>query len=125
MTEVEQLINVVKDAVCAIYKELGAGYNEEVYEEALAFEFREHGINYDVEKNTEIFYKGHKVGIHRLDFIVEKKLVVELKAQTYITKSHIGQTRTYMKTLGLANGIIVNFPYPDKPKPDIRHEHLV
>jgi len=125
MTEIVQLINIVKDAACSIYKELGAGYNEEIYEEAMAIEFREHGINYDVEKNTEIFYKGAKVGIHRLDFIVEEKLVVELKAQTYITKSHVGQTRSYLKTLGLTNGIIVNFPFPDQAEPDFKEENLV
>jgi len=117
MSEIIQLINIIKDASCAIYKELGAGYNETVYEEALAVEFRARKIKYDVEKNTEIFYKGIKVGIHRLDFIVEKKLVVELKAQPNLTLSHVGQTRSYLKTLNLTNGILVNFPYPDKAKP--------
>ncbi len=117
MSETLQLINIVKEASCAIYKELGAGYNETVYEEALAVEFRARKIKYDVEKNTEIFYKGIKVGIHRLDFIVEKKLVVELKAQSNLTLSNVGQTRSYLKTLNLTNGILVNFPYPDKAKP--------
>jgi len=117
MSETLQLINIVKEASCAIYKDLGAGYNETVYEEALAVEFRARKIKYDVEKNTEIFYKGIKVGIHRLDFIVEKKLVVELKAQSNLTLSNVGQTRSYLKTLNLTNGILVNFPYPDKPKP--------
>ncbi len=117
MSEILQLINIVKEASCAIYKELGAGYNETVYEEALAVEFRARKIKYDVEKNTEIFYKGIKVGIHRLDFIVEKKLVVELKAQSHLMPSHVGQIRSYLKTLKLPNGILVNFPYPDKAKP--------
>ena len=51
MSEVLQLINIVKEASCAIYKELGAGYNETVYEEALAVEFRARKIKYDVEKD--------------------------------------------------------------------------
>jgi len=120
MSQIQQLLNIVKEASCAIYKDLGAGYNETVYEEALAVEFRERKIKYDVEKNTEIFYKGIKVGIHRLDFIVEKKLVVELKAQSHLMPSHVGQTRSYLKTLNLTNGILVNFPYPDKAKPVFR-----
>jgi len=120
MSQIQQLLNIVKEASCAIYKDLGAGYNETVYEEALAVEFRERKIKYDVEKNTEIFYKGIKVGIHRLDFIVEKKLVVELKAQPKLLLSHVGQTRSYLKTLNLTNGILVNFPYPDKAKPVFR-----
>ena len=117
MSEILQLINIVKEASCNIYKELGAGYNETVYEEAMAVEFRERKIKYNVEANAEIFYKGIKVGIHRLDFIVEKKLVVELKAQSNLTSSHVGQTRSYLKTLNLPNGILVNFPYPDQPQP--------
>ncbi len=124
MSEISQLINVVKESACDIYKGLGAGYNEAIYEEAMALEFRERKINYDVEKNTEIFYKGVKVGVHRLDFIVENKLVVELKAQSAIYPSHVGQTRSYLKTLELNNGILINFPYPDKAKPDFKTIHL-
>jgi GxxExxY protein len=89
-----------------------------IYEEAMAIEFRARKIPYEVERNTEVFYKGIKVGIHRLDFIVDGNLVVELKAQTSITKSHEGQTRSYLKTLGLKDGLIINFPYPDKNEPD-------
>jgi len=125
MTEVEQLICVVKDAGREIYKVLGAGYNEVIYEEAMAIEFRERELEYDVEKNTEIFYKGKKVGIHRLDFILENKVVVELKAQSQITPSHVGQTRTYLKTLKMTNGIIVNFPYPDRKEPQFKEIHVV
>jgi len=124
MSEISQLINVVKESACDIYKELGAGYNETIYEEALAVEFRARKIKYNVEANAEIFYKGVKVGIHRLDFIVENKLVVELKAQNTIYPSHVGQTRSYLKTLKLNNGILINFPYPDKAKPDFKTIHL-
>ena len=90
------------------------GYLENVYEEAMAIELRERKIDYDVERNKEIFYKGIKVGTHRLDFIIEKKLVVELKAATSISNSHIGQTHAYLKATGLKNGLIINFPYPDE-----------
>ena len=89
MSEISQLINVVKESACDIYKGLGAGYNETIYEEAMALEFRERKINYDVEKNTEIFYKGVKVGIHRLDFIVENKLVVNCLLVSSFVKKHI------------------------------------
>ena len=124
MSEISQLINVIKESACDIYKELGAGYNETVYEEALAVELRARKLKYNVEANAEIFYKGVKVGIHRLDFIVENKLVVELKAQNAIYPSHVGQTRSYLKTLKLNNGILINFPYPDKAKPDFKTIHL-
>ena len=115
-----ELKNHVKESAKEIYQELGAGYNESIYEEALAVELRQRNIPYEVERNTEIFYKGAKVGIHRLDFILESKLVVELKANVAITSSHVGQTSAYLKTLKLHHGLIVNFPYPDKDSPDFK-----
>jgi len=116
--DTKPLIQEIQNAAKEIYKELGAGYNEEIYEEAIAVELRQRKISYEVERNTEIFYKGSKVGIHRLDFILEGKLVVELKAQMGLTKSHIGQTKAYLKTLKLTDGLLINFPYPDKDEPD-------
>jgi len=80
--DVKMLLQEVKSFAKEIYKELGAGYDESIYEEAMAIELRQRKIPYEVERNTEIFYKGIKVGIHRLDFILDGKLVVELKAQT-------------------------------------------
>ena len=118
--EVSELKKQTIESAKQVYGELRAGYNEGIYEEAMAVEFRERKIPYEVERNTEIFYKGVKVGIHRLDFILEDKLVVELKAQPYIMPSHIGQTRAYLKTLKLNDGIIINFPYPDKEFPDYK-----
>ena len=111
---IDSIIENVRDAANSVYSELHAGYDESVYEEAMALEFRNRKIDYEVERNTEIFYKGEKVGIHRLDFILENKLVLELKAAANISKSHIGQTKAYMKTLDLKNGMIVNFSYPDR-----------
>jgi len=70
--------------------------------------------------NTEIFYKDVKVGLHRLDFILDGKLVLELKAWASITSSHVGQTTAYLKTLKLHHGILVNFPYPEKDSADFK-----
>jgi len=122
--DVKQLIQEVKNSAIEVYRELGAGYNEEIYEEAIAVEFRQRRIPYEVERNTEIFYKGSKVGIHRLDFILERKLVVELKAQAGLTKSHIGQTRAYLNTLKKTDAILVNFPYPERDEPDFMEVNL-
>ncbi len=69
---------------------MGGGYLETIYEESMAIEIRERKIEYEVERNKEIFYKGIKIGTHRLDFIIRGFLVVELKAGTNITNTHIG-----------------------------------
>jgi GxxExxY protein len=117
---VEKLIEKMKRAASEVYRVLGAGYAEEIYEEAMAVEFRRGRLKYEVERNTEVFYKGEKVGVHRLDFIVEGKLVVELKAATSISKSHIAQLTSYLKTLGMKKGMLINFPYPEKDEPEMQ-----
>lgn len=119
-SDLDSLNNQVKDAAREIYKELGGGYLENIYEEAMAIELRERKLPYEVERNREIFYKDIKVGTHRLDFIVGGKLVVELKATTSITKSHEGQTYAYLRATGLKRGLIINFPYPEKEEPEFK-----
>ena len=113
----DELIEQVAEAAMAVYSALRAGYEERVYEEAMAVEFRDRGITYEIERNTEIYYKDQKIGTHRLDFILENELVVELKAVGSISKSHVSQTQAYLRTLGLTNGVVVNFPYPEKDTP--------
>jgi len=113
------------DCAVEVYKTLGAGYEERIYEEAMAVEFRKRGIPYEVERDAEVFYKGEKVGVHRLDFIVmdaEYKaiLVVELKSATRIAKSHIAQTASYLHTLKIRKGLLINFPYPEKEQPEFQ-----
>jgi len=113
------IIKKITEFAKEVYKALGAGYNESVYEEALGVEMRRSKMDYDLELNTEIMYKGEKVGTHRLDFIVEKKVVVELKAAASISKGNKSQLIGYLRTLGLKKGLLINFPYPDKDEPDI------
>lgn len=119
-----EIIKKIKKFATEVYKILGSGYNETVYEEALALEMRKAKIDYDIELNTEIMYKEEKVGIHKLDFIIERKFVVELKAGTSIQKSHISQTKSYLKTLGLKKGLLINFPNVDKEEPDFEEVEI-
>ena len=111
--EANEMRDKVKECAALIYKTLSGGYLETVYEESMAIELREHKIEYEVERNKEIFYKGIKVGTHRLDFIVGGFLVVELKAGTSITNTHAGQTFAYLKANDLKYGLVCNFPYPE------------
>ncbi len=114
------LQETIKDCACEVYSELRGGYAEVVYEEAMAVEFGLRGINYEIERTTEVFYKNRKVGIHKLDFVVDGKVVVELKAAASLSKSHVAQLRSYLKTIGIPSGVLVNFPYPDKDAPDFQ-----
>ncbi len=113
------LISEIINSAKKVYRVLGAGYEETVYEEAMAVEFRSRNILYDVERSAEIFYKGKKVGLHRLDFVVNSQIVVELKDLSKISSSSRSQIQAYLKTLGLKVAILINFPYPDAPEPEI------
>lgn len=108
----------IRECAIEVYKILGAGFIEEVYGEALAIEFRRRNIAYEKEKNTEVFYKGEKVGVDTQDFIVDGKLLVELKAVGKISQLHESQARSYLKATRLKKGIIINFSYPPTDKPE-------
>lgn len=103
----------VTEAARRIYKELGSGFVEQVYRDAMAVELRLLGLYYEVERNIEVFYKGQCVGLHRLDFIVERGLVVELKASAKISEHNFAQTRAYLKTTDLNSALVINFPSPE------------
>lgn len=117
--EMDKIVDEVTDCASEVYKTLGAGYDEKIYQETMAVEFRKRNLNYGIERDVEVFYKEEKVGTHRLDFIVKDALIVELKAATKIAKSHIAQTISYLRTLEMQKGLLINFPYPQADKPEI------
>src|SRR5436190_597940 len=96
-------------AAIAVHRELGPGFIESVYEQALAVEFALQGIAFVRQKPIPLFYRDHQIGEHRLDFLVEDKIVVELKAIDSLENVHFAIVRSYLKASGLADGLILNF----------------
>src|SRR3954453_6886155 len=96
---------------CAIrvHRALGPGFLECVYEEALAVEFALSGIQFIRHHPVPLFYRDHQVGEHRLDFLVERKIVVELKAISALEDIHFAIGRSYLKATGLQDGLLLNF----------------
>jgi GxxExxY protein len=92
-----------------VHAELGPGFLESVYEQALAVEFALRGIAFVRQKSIPLFYRDHQIGEHRLDFLVEDKIVVELKAIEALEKVHFAIVRSYLKATGLLDGLIMNF----------------
>jgi GxxExxY protein len=82
---------------------------ESVYESALAIELDLRGIRYERQKSITIQYRGHAVGEHRLDLLVERILVVELKAVKSLEDIFFATTRSYMKAIGVDDGLLLNF----------------
>ena len=105
----ESLINRVIGAAIQVHTELGPGFLESLYEEALGIELRGLGLEYERQKPVPIFYRAQPIGEHRVDLLVERTLVVELKATTALEKVHFAVLRSYLKTLGLSDGLLFNF----------------
>jgi GxxExxY protein len=99
----------IMGAIFEVHKELGPGFLESVYEKALLLELTSRGMKVDVEKAFDLTYKGKKVGTHRLDLIVENKIVVELKTVERFAPHHTAQLLSYLKASGHRLGILVNF----------------
>jgi GxxExxY protein len=96
-------------AAIAVHTELGPGFLESVYEQALAVEFAIRGIAFVRQKPIPLFYRDHQIGEHRLDFLVEEKIVVELKAIEALENVHFAIVRSYLKATGLSDGLLLNF----------------
>jgi GxxExxY protein len=93
----------------AVHRDLGPGFLESIYEQALAVEFALRGIAFVRQHPIPLFYRDHQIGEHRLDFLVEGKIVVELKAVEALEKVHFAIVRSYLKAAGLSDGLILNF----------------
>jgi GxxExxY protein len=96
-------------AAIAVHSELGPGFLESIYEQALAVEFAMRGVGFVRQKAVPLFYRDHQIGEHRLDFLVEDKIIVELKAVDALENVHFAIVRSYLKATGLADGLILNF----------------
>lgn len=97
-------------AMFAVHKELGCGFLERVYQDALEIEFQERGIPYEREKEIQIMYKGKPLGNpYRADFVCYCKIIVELKAVSETTGVHRAQILNYLKATKMKLGILANF----------------
>jgi GxxExxY protein len=92
-----------------VLNEIGHGFHEKPYENALVIEFRSRGIEIQQQKQFDIFYKNEKVGGYVPDLIAYDKIVVDTKVIEKITDREIGQMMNYLKVTGLRLGYILNF----------------
>ena len=108
----EELSKKIIGAAIEVHRELGPGFLENIYEEALKIEFSEYDIDYESQKEIKIKYLGTEIGMHRLDLLVENKIIVELKAVKEFADIHFAQLRSYLKATGLKTGLLLNFSRP-------------
>lgn len=105
----KELSSRVIDAAIEVHKALGPGFLELFYEEALCIELSHRGIGFERQKSIPITYRGVQIGEHRIDLLVEGVLLLELKAVAAIEDVFFAIGRSYLKALGLRDGLILNF----------------
>lgn len=107
--DVDKLARNVIGAAIEVHRHLGPGFLESVYEHALAVELRLRGIAFARQKAIPVTYKGFDVGVSRPDFLVDEKLVVEVKAVGELAPIHQAQVISYLKALRQPLGLLLNF----------------
>lgn len=100
----------IRGALFSVYNELGCGFLERVYQDALEVEFRLRNIHYEREKLIQVMYKGHPLGEpYRADFVCYGKIIVELKSVSKILDVHRAQIINYLKATKMKLVFLVNF----------------
>ena len=92
-----------------VHSTLGPGLLESIYEEALAHEFTLRGVSYEKQKEVNLKFKGKEIGKHRIDFLVENGVVLELKAVESMHKIFEAQILTYLRATNKRVGLLINF----------------
>jgi len=94
-----------------VHKFLGNGFQEVIYQRALSWEFEQAGLTFQREISQDIFYKNLKepIGKRRADFVVENKVLIEMKALKELEDVHLNQVLNYLKTYKLEIGLLINF----------------
>jgi GxxExxY protein len=92
-----------------VHKILGNGFQEVIYQRALAIELGSAGIAFEREKEMPIFYKNEQIGARRVDFLIENDISVELKALTKLEDVHLAQAINYLEAYNIEIGLLINF----------------
>jgi GxxExxY protein len=99
----------VMEAIFEVHNQLGPGFSEEIYQNALVAELRLRNIPFEAQKITYIKYKGNPLGTYRLDLVIDGKIILELKAVILLNDLFKQQLISYLKATGLRLGLLVNF----------------
>lgn len=105
----KELTGKIIGCAMTVHNELGCGFQEVIYQRALEIEFRKNDIGCIREFEMDIFYKGEQIGTRRVDFLIEGKISLELKAITTLEPVHLAQAINYLEAYNLELGLLINF----------------
>jgi len=104
-----ELTGLIIGCAMEVHKQLGNGFQEVIYQRALAIEFELKSILAAREYEMPIYYKQQHIGTRRVDFLVDEKISVELKALTKLEDVHLAQAINYLEAYDLEIGLLINF----------------
>jgi GxxExxY protein len=105
----KEITEKVIGAAMKVHAALGNGFQEVIYQRALEIELHEMSVGFDREFEMPIYYKGNKIGERRVDFFVEQKIMVELKALVALEPVHLAQAKNYLEAYNVEVGLLINF----------------
>lgn len=105
----ETLTHKIIGCAMKVHTALGSGFQEVIYQRALAIEMTNQQLRYQREQEMPIFYDGRAIGTRRVDFFVEDTIMVEIKAVAYLEDVHLAQSMNYCQAYNLPMGLLINF----------------
>jgi len=108
----QDLTHKIIGAAMEVHRYLGNGFQEVVYQRALAIEFNLRNIVFEREKEMALKYKGCDIGTRRVDFFVEEKIMLEMKAVIQLEDVHLAQAINYLEAYSMEVGLLINFGSP-------------
>lgn len=107
--DINDLTHKIIGCTMQVHNTLGNGFQEVIYQRALAIELRYNGVSFERELEMRILYRDKEVGTRRVDFFVEECVMVELKAVANIEDVHKAQAINYLEAYNIADGLLINF----------------
>ncbi|WNB17553.1 GxxExxY protein [Marivirga arenosa] len=107
--EIDLLTHKIIGCAMEVHNSLGNGFQEVIYQRALAIEFSTQKLDFKRELEMELHYKGENIGTRRVDFYVENKVMVEIKALEKLEGVHKAQAINYCEAYNIADGLLINF----------------
>lgn len=105
----EDITRKIIGCAMKVHTTLGNGFQEVIYQRALAIELEKQGLGFQREMEMTIFYEGIDIGTRRVDFFVEDNIIVELKALIMLEDVHLAQAMNYCQAYNLPIGLLINF----------------
>lgn len=107
--EINQLTHKIIGCAMQVHRTLGNGFQEVIYQRALAIEFDHQNVAFEREMEMDLSYRNQHIGTRRVDFFVEGKVMLEIKAVEKLEGVHKAQAINYCEAYNIANGLLINF----------------